>query len=261
VGVVDFNLDGHLDLFKTNFTDDTCVLYRNDGKADFQDVTRTSRIGIESSFTCWGTGIVDLDNDGNPDIFVVTGSVYPEVEKQLAQYPNKSPRILFRNMGDGTFEELGDVAGPGVTAAHSSRGCAFGDFDNDGDVDILIVNMNEPPSLLRNDIRGKNHWIKVKLVGTKSNRSAIGTRIVMHYGGKTQAQSVLSQSSYFSANDPRLHFGLGAVKTVDMDIYWASGAVEHFKNITADQLVTVVEGKGVVPGKNLTGAVLQKPPT
>jgi enediyne biosynthesis protein E4 len=261
VGVGDFNLDGHLDLFKTNFTDDTCVLYRNDGKADFQDVTRTSRIGIESSFTCWGTGIVDLDNDGNPDIFVVAGSVYPEVEKQLPQYPNKSPRILFRNMGDGTFEELGEAAGPGVTAAHSSRGCAFGDFDNDGDIDILIVNMNEPPSLLRNDLRGKNHWIKVKLIGTKSNRSAIGTRVVMHYGGKTQAQSVLSQSSYFSANDPRLHFGLGAVKTVDMDVYWASGAVEHFKNMAADQLVSIVEGKGVVSGKNLTGAVLQKPAT
>ena len=99
VGVGDFNLDGHLDLFKTNFTDDTCVLYRNDGKANFQDVTRTSRIGIESSFTCWGTGIVDLDNDGNPDIFVVAGSVYPEVEKQLPQYPNKSPRILVQKHG------------------------------------------------------------------------------------------------------------------------------------------------------------------
>ena len=108
---------------------------------------------------------MDLDNDGNPDIFIVAGSVYPEVEKQLPQYPNKSPRILFRNMGDGTFEELGEAAGPGVMAAHSSRGCAFGDFDNDGDLDILIVNMNEPPSLLRNDLRGKNHWLKVKLIG------------------------------------------------------------------------------------------------
>jgi hypothetical protein len=258
VGVGDFNLDGHLDLFKTNFSDDTCVLYRNDGKASFQDVTRASRIGIESSFTCWGTGIVDLDNDGNPDIFVVGGSVYPEVEKQLPQYPNKNPRILFRNMGDGTFEELGEAAGPGVTAAHSSRGCAFGDFDNDGDIDILIVNMNEPPSLLRNDLRGANHWIKVKLTGTKSNRSAIGTRILIHYGGKTQAQSVLSQSSYFSANDPRLHFGLGAVKTVDIDIHWASGAVEHVKNVAADQLVTIVEGKGLVAKLTFTGPEPQK---
>ena len=252
VGVGDFNLDGHLDLFKTNFADDTGVLYQNNGKADFEDVTRRSRIGIESSFTSWGTGIVDLDNDGNPDIFVVTGSVYPEVERILPQYPNKSPRILFRNMGDGTFEELGELAGPGVTTAHSSRGCAFGDFDNDGDIDILIVNMNEPPSLLRNDLRGQNHWIKLKLTGAKSNRSAIGARVLMHYGGKTQAQSVLSQASYYSSNDPRLHFGLGAVKEVDIDIYWPSGGLEHFKSVAANRLVTIFEGKGIVSRQEFT---------
>jgi hypothetical protein len=253
VGVGDFNLDGHLDLFKTNFVDDTCVLYQNDGKAQFQDVTRTSRIGIESSFICWGAGIVDLDNDGYPDIFLVTGTVYPEVAKQLSQYPAKSPRILFRNLGNGTFEELGEAAGPGVTAEHSSRGCAFGDFDNDGDVDILIVNLNEPPSLLRNDLRGENHWLKLRLVGTKSNRSAIGARVLLHYGGKVQAQAVMSQSSYFSANDPRLHFGLGSIKTADIDIYWPNGNLEHFKNIAANLLVTIVEGKGIVSRQELTG--------
>jgi hypothetical protein len=246
VGVGDVSLTGHLDLFKTNFAEDTCDLYRNNGKAEFEDVTRVSRIGTESSYTSWGTGIVDLDNDGYPDIFLVTGSVYPEVEKHLPLYPNKSPRILFRNLGNGTFEELGEQAGPGVTAKHSSRGCAFGDFDNDGDIDILIVNLNEPPSLLRNDTRGTNHWLKLKLVGTKSNRSAIGTRVVLHYGGKVQAQSVLSQSSYYSANDPRLHFGLGKVTLANVDIYWSSGAYEHLANIDADQLVTIVEGKGIV---------------
>ncbi len=176
-----------------------------------------------------------------------------EVEKKLHEYPNKSPRILFRNLGDGTFEELGEQAGPGVTARHSSRGCAFGDFDNDGDIDILIVNMNEPPSLLRNDLRGMNHWLKLKLVGTKSNRSAIGARVVMHYGSKIQAQSVLSQSSYYSANDPRLHFGLGKVKIVDLDIYWPSGAREHLKNIGADQLITIVEGKGIASNEVFPG--------
>jgi enediyne biosynthesis protein E4 len=253
VGVGDFNLDGHLDLFKTNFVDDTCVLYQNDGKAQFQDVTRTSRIGIESSFICWGAGIVDLDNDGYPDIFLVTGTVYPEVAKQLSQYPAKSPRILFRNLGNGTFEELGEAAGPGVTAEHSSRGCAFGDFDNDGDVDILIVNLNEPPSLLRNDLRGENRWLKLRLVGTKSNRSAIGARVLLHYGGKVQAQAVMSQSSYFSANDPRLHFGLGSSKTADIDIYWPNGNLERFKNLAANQLVTIVEGKGIVSKQELTG--------
>src|SRR6202034_3221133 len=154
-------------------------------------------------------GIVDLDNDGHPDIFIVTGSVYPEVEKHLPQYPDKRPRILFRNMGDGTFEELREAAGPGVLAAHSSRGCAFGDFDNDGDLDILIVNLNEPPSLLRNDMKQKQNWIKVKLEGVKSNRSAIGARVVLKAGNSTQTQELHSQSSFLSCNDPRLHFGLG----------------------------------------------------
>jgi enediyne biosynthesis protein E4 len=260
VGVGDFNLDGHLDLIKTNFSEDTCVLYQNDGKASFQDVTRNSRLSIESSFTSWGTGIVDLDNDGNPDIFIVTGSVYPEVEKQLPQYPNKSPRTLFRNMGDGTFEELREVAGPGVMAAHSSRGCAFGDFDNDGDLDILIVNLNEPPSLLRNDLSGQNHWLKLKLQGTTSNRSAIGARVLMHYGGKVQAQSVMSQSSFYSASDLRVHFGLGASKVADIDIYWPNGALEHFKAVAADQLVTIAEGKGIVSRQEMTGSPPKRSP-
>jgi hypothetical protein len=246
IGLGDYNRDGHLDIFKTNFSDDTSDLYRNDGHANFQDVTRASRIVEESRYTSWGTGIVDLDNNGDPDIFLVTGSVYPEVEKKLSQYPNKSPRLLFRNLGDGTFEEIGQQAGTGIMTPHSSRGCAFGDFDNDGDLDILIVNMNEPPSLLRNDIKGNSHWIKVKLLGTKSNRSAIGARVVAHYGGKSNVQTLASQSSYLSANDPRLHFGLGAAQQVDFDIFWPSGEVEHLKAVEADQLITVQEGKGII---------------
>jgi hypothetical protein len=245
VAVGDYHLSGHLDILKTSFSEDTSVLYRNDGHANFTDVTRVSGIGIESSYTSWGAGIVDLDNDGNPDIFIVAGSVYPEVEKKLPQDPNKNPRILFRNLGDGKFEELGEEAGPAITALHSSRGCAFGDFDNDGDIDILIVNMNEPPSLLRNDLKGQDHWIKVKLIGTKSNRSAIGARVIVHYGEKRQAQSITSQSSYYSANDPRLHFGLGKVTTVDIDVFWPNGSSEHFKNVAANVLVTIVEGQGI----------------
>jgi hypothetical protein len=245
VGVGDFNLDGHLDLFKTHFMGDTCVLYKNDGKGDFDDTTVSANLGVETRYTCWGTGIQDLDNDGLPDIFVVTGSVYPEIEKKFPEYPEKSPRLIFRNLGDGTFEELGQIAGSGVTSVHSSRGCAFGDFDNDGDIDILIVNMNEPPSLLRNDLQGLHHWLKVKLIGTKSNRSAIGARVLVHYGDKTQAQSVLSQSSYYSANDPRLHFGLGAVTVADIEIHWPNGSVEKLEAQAADRLVTITEGKGV----------------
>ena len=159
---------------------------------------------------------------------MVTGSVYPGVEHKLPQYANKTPRALFRNLGNHTFEELDTLAGPGVSEAHCSRGCAFGDFDNDGDVDILIVNMNEPPSLLRNDMKQNLNWIKVKLEGVKSNRSAIGARVLAHYGGKVQAQAVLSQSSFYSCNDPRLHFGLGESSVVDLDIFWPNGLHEQY---------------------------------
>src|SRR5205823_9106004 len=138
----------------------------------------------------------DLDNDGLPDLFLTTGMVYPDVDT-----PYKTPNVVFRNLGGGKFEELREDIGPGIAELHSSRGVAFGDFDNDGDVDILIVNMNEPPSLLRNDLKVKQNWLKVKLEGVKSNRSAIGARVLVHYGTRVQAQAVLSQSSYYSCND------------------------------------------------------------
>jgi len=252
VGIGDFRLSGHLDLLKTHFVEDTCELFQNDGKANFSDATLSSRIAIETSYTCWGAGIVDLDNDGYPDIFIVTGGVYPEVERRFPRYPDKCPRVLFRNRGNGTFEELGKEAGPAIMERHSSRGCAFGDFDNDGDIDILIVNMNEPPSLLRNDIRGTNHWMKVKLVGTQSNRSAIGARVLVRYGGKVQAQAVTSQSSFYSSNDKRLHFGLGSVIAADVDIFWPSGNVQSLKDEPVNRLITVIEGKGVVSREEFT---------
>ena len=246
VGVGDYDLDGHIDLFKTHFADDANGLYHNDGKGNFDDATRTGRVGVETRYICWGTGIVDLDNDGYPDLFLTAGNVYPEVERKLPQYANKNPRAVFRNLGNGTFEELVEQAGPGVAAAHCSRGCAFGDFDNDGDVDILIVNLNEPPSLLRNDLSGNNHWLKVKLIGTKSNRSAIGARVLVRYGAKTQAQEVLSQSSYYSSNDQRLHFGLGLEKLADVEVRWPSGLVEKFRRVAANQLMTIKEGSRTV---------------
>jgi hypothetical protein len=249
VGLGDYDLDGHLDLFKTHFSGDTAVLYRGDGHGEFEDVTRQAKVGVETRYISWGTGIVDLDNDGYPDLFIVTGSVYPEVERKFPQYPYKTPRVLFRNLGDGTFEELQTQAGPAITTPCSSRGCAFGDFDNDGDMDILIVNMNEPPSLLRNDVDAKQHWIKVKLEGVKSNRSAIGARGIAHYGGKKQVQAVVSQSSYYSCNDPRLHFGLGSVLSIDLEVFWPSGLHEVHKGLPADQLVTLREGIGRVANK------------
>ena len=188
----------------------------------------------------------DADNDGYPDLLWVTGSVYPEIEKVMPNYPFKSPRIVFRNLKNGKFEELLEQAGPGIVAAHASRGCAFGDFDNDGDLDVLILNLGEPPSLLRNDVTGDNHWIKIKLIGTKSNRTAIGAKVTVHYAGKKQAQEVLSQASFYSANDLRLHFGLGAADHVDLDIRWPSGASEQIRDVAANHLITIREGAGVI---------------
>jgi len=241
----DYDLDGSLDIFKTHFADDTNVLYRNDGKGYFNDFTIRAGIGVETRYIGWGTGMADFDNDGFPDIFVVTGSVYPEVEKALPAYPFRTPRLVFRNLGDGRFEELIEEAGPGVSAVHSSRGCAFGDFDNDGDVDVLIMNMNEPPSLLRNDVTGDGHWLKVLLTGVTSNRSAIGARVTATYGGRSQCQEVLAQSSFYSASDRRLHFGLGAATAADLTIRWPTGETEQVTGVKADQLVVIREGAGV----------------
>ena len=245
LAIGDFNLDGSLDIIKMHFRDDTPVLYLNDGKGNFRDVTVRAGLAVETRFVSWGAGFADLDNSGSPDIFWVTGNIYPEVEKKFPHVPYKTPRVVFRNLGNGRFEELIGEAGPGVEAVHSSRGCAFGDFDNDGDVDVLIVNQNEPPSLLRNDLTGGNRWLKVKLEGVKSNRSAIGARVTLRYGDSVQAQEVLSQSSYLSVNDRRLHFGLGAATTADVEIRWPLGQVETLAGVAANQVIHVKEGFGI----------------
>jgi enediyne biosynthesis protein E4 len=245
IAIGDYNLDGNLDIFKTHFAGDTNGLFRNDGEASFTDVTIASGLGVETRYTCWGTGFADFDNDGWPDLAVVTGSVYPEVETKFPEYPLKTPRFIFRNLGNGRFEELMEEAGPGITAAHCSRGCAFGDFDNDGDVDMVIINLNEPPSLLRNDLKGNRNWLKVLLVGTKSNTSAIGSRVLVKYGGKVQAQAVMGQSSFYSVDDRRLHFGLGSNTHADLEIHWTNGLVERFSGVEANRLVTIKEGHGI----------------
>jgi hypothetical protein len=254
IGLGDFDLDGNLDIFKTHFADDTNVLYRNDGKGYFDDVTIRAGIGVETRYIGWGTGMLDLDNDGLPDLFLVTGSVYPEVERQLPAYPYRTPRLVFRNLGGGRFEEFIEEAGSGIAAAHSSRGCAFGDFDNDGDVDVLVMNMNEPPSLLRNDVVGTGGWLKVLLQGVKSNRSAIGARVIARYDGRTHAQEVTAQSSFYSANDRRLHFGLGAATAADLTVRWPNGATETIARVEANQLVVIREGAGIVRREKLTQA-------
>ena len=251
IAIGDFDTDGSLDVLKTHFADDTAALYRNAGHLEFEDVTVRSGLGVETRYVSWGDGIVDLDNNGLPDIFWVTGSTFPEVERVHPEIPHKTPRVLFRNLGGGRFEELLDGAGPAIAEAHASRGVAFGDFDNDGDMDILIMNINEPPSLLRNDLSGSGHWLKVKLVGTRSNRSAIGSVVTATYGGRRQAQAVMAASGYLSCGDRRLHFGLGAAVTADLEIAWPSGVHEVLKDVRADQLVTVKEGAGIIGQEKL----------
>ena len=255
VGVGDYDLNGELDIVKTHFQGDMPGLYHNEGKGDFTDVTIGAGLGVETQYICWGAGFCDLDNDGYPDIFMVSGGVYPEVSRKFPNIPMAMPRLLFRNLGDGKFEELSSIAGTGVTARHCSRGCAFGDFDNDGDVDILIMNRNEPPSLLRNDVSGENHWLKIKLVGVKSNRSAIGARVTVEYGKKRQAQELLAQSSYLSVNDRRLHFGLGSAIAANIEIRWPNGNKETIANTAANQMVVIQEGSGIITSQKLPRAL------
>jgi enediyne biosynthesis protein E4 len=241
----DYDADGNLDLFKTHFRGDTNVLYRGNGKGAFRDTTIRAGLGVETRYVDWGAGIVDLDNDGLADLFFTTGMVYPDVREA----PYRTPSVVFRNLGEGKFEELDDVGG-----LHSARGVAFGDFDNDGDLDILIVNLNEPPTLLRNDAPAGRHWLKVLLVGTESNRSAIGAQVVATYGARRQAQAVLAQSSYLSVNDRRLHFGLGAETKATLEVRWPSGKVEAVGEVAADRLITIREGSGVVAQTELKAA-------
>jgi hypothetical protein len=247
LGIGDYNLDGHIDILKTHFSDDTSILYKNDGRANFSDMTIPSGLGVETRYTGWGAAIADWDHDGWPDLFWVTGSVYPEIERKLPAYAYRTPRVMFRALGEGKFEELIDGAGPGVGVAHSSRGSAVGDFDNDGDLDAVVVNLGEPVSLLRNESKpGAGNWLQVKLEGVKSNRSAIGARVIASYGGKRQARAVLSQASFYSVDDLRLHFGLGGAEAADLEIHWPSGGVERVSKVAAGQTVKIREGAGLV---------------
>jgi enediyne biosynthesis protein E4 len=242
VAVGDYNNDGLLDIAKTHFADDIPALYRNLGKGMFEDSAVAAGLHVQNRHVQWGTGLHDFDNDGYADLFYVTGHVYPEIERSLEQYPHRGPRILFRNTGDGRFADVTSASGAGVTTPHSSRGAAFGDIDNDGDEDVVIMNMNEGPSLLRNDYRGGNAWIQVVLEGRDSNRAAIGATIVVTAGATRQARAVLSQSSYYSHDDLRQHFGLGRTTRVDeIAVHWPSGRVQRLRDVEARKVVKITE--------------------
>jgi len=242
----DYNCDGWLDIFKTNFSDDTCSLYRNDGDGSFTDATFSAGMGLNTRYLGWGCGFADLDNDGWLDVFAAHGHVYPEVERTGVDVPYKEPKILYRNLHNGRFEDISGRAGSGVALLRSSRGVAFGDFDNDGDVDILINNSGDPPTLLRNDVSSRNHWLKVKTVGTRSNRTGLGARVTVVAGGHSQIDEVRSGGSYISQSDLRLHFGLGAATRADLvEVRWPSGRVDRLKDIEANQAIVVREGQGI----------------
>jgi len=247
VGVGDYDCDGWLDIVKTNYSDQTANLYHNNGDGTFYDAVFQAGLGVNTKYLGWGVGIFDFDNDGWPDIFMSNGHVFPEVDTRRLHVSFRERKILYRNLGHGRFSDVSAISGVAVTQPHSSRGTAFGDFDNDGDVDIAIINMNEPPSLLRNDCRSKNNWLKIKCMGTKSNRSAIGTRVRVVCGQHSQINEVMSGSSFMSQNDFRLHFGLGLAKQADLvEVRWPMGLVESFKDVEPNQLVVVQEGQGIV---------------
>jgi hypothetical protein len=243
----DYDSDGRLDLLKTHFADDIPALYRSLGRGQYEDAATASGLGLQNRYVEWGAGMPDLDNDGHQDVVYVTGNVYPEIERLLPHYPHRGPRVVFRNLG-AVFEEATAQSGPAPSEPHSSRGAAFGDVDNDGDVDLLVMNMNEPPSLLRNDYAGRNSWIAVRLEGTRSNRAGLGASVVVTAEGRSQVRAVLSQASYYSHDDLRLHYGLGQAARVDrIEVRWPSGTVDLLRDVAARQVLTVREGAGAAP--------------
>ena len=245
--VADFNGDGRLDIFKTNFSDDTPTLYRNNGDGIFSDVSFAAGLGLHTQYLGWGTMFLDFDNDGWPDLILVNGHVYPEVDKYHLGSGYQEPRLLYHNNGNGSFSDVSPTAGPGINAVSSARGLAVGDLWNDGRLSALISNMNAKLSLLVNAVRSDNHWISFKTVGTRSNRDGIGAKITVKVGKRTLVDEVRSGSSYISQSDLRVHFGLGAVTKIDsVQVRWPSGLVERFDNLTLDTTQTLREGSGMI---------------
>ncbi len=243
--VADYNGDGHLDIFRTNFSDDTSTLYTNNGDGTFTDDTYKAGLGLYTQYLGWGTMFFDIDNDGWPDLIVINGHVYPEVEKYKLGSDYREPRMLYHNNGNRTFTDISKSAGSGFQGRESGRGLAVGDLWNDGRMSALISNMNAPLALLVNQEKNRNHWVAFKTEGTKSNRDGIGARITMRAGNRTFVDEVRSGSSYISSNDMRVHFGLGATTKIDsVEVRWPSGLVEKFDSLEIDKIQMLKEGSG-----------------
>jgi hypothetical protein len=249
--VGDYNRDGKVDLFTTTFSDDYKTLYRNDGGGNFSDVSYESGLGDPTiPFLSWGTGFLDYDNDGLLDLFIANGHVYPEVDKQdwgttWAERPQ-----LFRNLNGTKFQEVPPATGSGLADVIPARGAAFGDLFNDGHIDVVLNNIDSPPTLLRNVVKNGNHWLTLKLVGgPKSPRDAIGAKVFLTARGVRQRADVFSGGSYGSSSDQRVHFGLGSATKVDrVEIQWPSGTKQEITVPGIDRILSVEEGKAPIQG-------------
>jgi hypothetical protein len=249
VAAADFDRDGWLDILKTNFSDESTSLYHNGRDGNFVDEAMAFGVGRNLNWVGWGCGFQDFDNDGWPDVLIVNGHVFPELDDAKLGLSFRQPRVLYRNLAGRRFEDVSAAAGTAIGSPRAGRGAAFGDFDNDGRVDVVINEMNGIPSLLRSTAANANHWLTVRLEGSKSNRSAIGARVTCVSGGLRQIDEVRSGGSFFSQNDFRLHFGLGSERRVDaIEVRWPNGALEKVQGVEADQIVTLREGSGLVRG-------------
>ena len=243
VAAADYDGDGWLDLFQTNFADDTNTLYRNRGRGMFRDRTVSAGMASATRYVGWGAVFLDFDHDGWPDIFAVNGHVAPSVDSAGIGESFAQPRMLFWNRGDGIFHPLSASAGAGVTARHPSRGAAAGDLDNDGDLEIVVVNIGEPPSLLQNQVERNGNWLAVRAL-SRSGSDAIGAKVSVILPNRTLTGEIRSGDSYLSQSDFRLHFGLGDVPSVGVDVEWLGGHVTARQEVVANQVVTLREDAG-----------------
>jgi enediyne biosynthesis protein E4 len=247
VAIGDYDRNGTMDVFKTNFAGDTSTLYSNTGRGLCEDRTFAAGIGLNTRWLGWGTGWIDLDNDGWLDLFLTNGHVYPEVSQLKTEAGYKQRKVIYRNLGNGRFADISERLGSPVTEPKAGRGSAFGDFDNDGQTDVAIANVNDVPDLFRLKGAAGRHWTTLTLVGTTSNRNAIGARVRCVAGGVTQWQEVRGGGSYMSQNDFRVHFGLGAATRVErVEVRWPNGSEELWENLPADSFQTLKEGAGRV---------------
>src|SRR5262249_5117725 len=243
----DYDHDGLLDIVVTNFVEQSTALYHNRGRGEFDDVRETASIAKDTyPLVGWGMGFFDMDDDGWLDLFEVNGHVYPQMDNVKGSAPYAQPMLLYRNDRNSKFTNVSAAAGIAAMLLKSRRGVALGDIANNGNIDMVVLNVGEAPSLLVNTARNTNHRVLFKLVGTKSNRAAIGARVTVRTAGMTQVSEVRGGGGYLSQNDLRLHFGLGSASTIDsVQVRWPSGATEQFKNSAADKIYTIVEGQGI----------------